>query len=215
MSNAVSDSLERCRQAFRLIVEGEEEEDYLVKASRYQPEEPMDPDPVDNVDASTRVDYPLLADLEDACGKCVANYQEGEIAVDTIEQASDPVVEKYFIQVTASDSSIVDRFISDLEYLLRGKFSFLVCGVKSEASKSVSGSREFSVREHKQVTAVIEASSTDSIGESKFTPYKQKRVRDRKPKQIKKAARFARPNKFIKRVFRRKWFAKRKFLLGK
>ena len=223
-TNAVSDSLERCRNAFHRILEsegnapgvepvggeqvGEEEEDFLEVAAR-NAEIEQDPDP-----AAGGGNEPNngQSDIENAFDECVRGYVEnGECADESafslvkVKRVEGSPVEKYTIELSASgDTGMIDKIVSDMERILGGKYEFVTTGVY--ASDSTDGVA---------TVANLEATATDNISESRcFRPFKQKRMRPRKPMQIRKAGKFVRNNKAMSRLFRRKYFAKRKLLFG-
>lgn len=205
MSNSVGDSLERCRNALRLVLEGEqEEEDYLVKASRYVPpsdgEAKMEPDPA--IDPIEQLDHPELSDLITALHKSIdASHRNGEVVVDDIEELVDDCPTFKITLSTTEDESDLSMIVSDAERMLDGKMRFV--SSKRQPSDGSATTVDYVVAFDGDVEE-----SVNRIG------FRQKHIRLRKPKQIRRAKRCIRDNKFMRKNFRRKYFAKRKLLIG-
>lgn len=215
MSNSVGDSLERCRNAFRVILEGErgedcgiyEEEDYLVKASRYgsssDGEAEMEPDPA--IDPVEQLDYPERSELITALHKSIElSEHSDEITIDEIEEQDGDTPTFRLVLSTTGDERDISLVVSDVEKMLDAKCKFLV-----------------SKRIHDRVngesisTVVYEVAFDDKVEESENgLGFHQKRIRSHKPKQIRQSKRCVRDNKFMRKHFRRKYFAKRKLLIG-
>lgn len=215
MSNSVGDSLERCRNAFRMILEGEsgvdcgidEEEDYLVKASQYVPssdgEAEMEPDPA--IDPVERLDYPERSDLITALHKSIElSEHPDEIMVEEIEEQDGDTPTFRLVLSTTGDERDISLVVSDVEKMLGSKCRFMV------------GKRIHDhVNDEKVNTVVYEVVFDDEVEESENgLGFHQKRIRLYKPKQIRQSKRCIRDNKFMRKNFRRKYFAKRKLLIG-
>jgi len=209
-SNSVSDSLEKCRQAFSRIVESqlpiEEEEDYLEKASKFVEEEPMDDDDAVFVDSNKQEDD-NLATISKAISDAVDTYAANGIAVkttDRFETEDDDGFHRYCFEFESSaDVDTITRFASDVEKMLGNGFEIVSMEeVSSEA-------------ENTSKVLISIAFTGEQVSESAgFKPFKQERKRQKKPIQIKKSAQFVRNNRLMRRLFRRKYFAKKKLLFG-
>ncbi len=217
MSNSVGDSLERCRNAFRLILEGEsgedcdvDTEDYLVKASRYVPtsnrpiDVEMEPDPA--IDAVEQLDYPERSELISALHTSIEMSEHpDEITVDGIEDVNGAETPTFKLSIsTTGDEDDMSIVVSDVEKMLEGKCNFIMIKMMCDRRDGESAT-----------TVVYRVEFKDDVSESECRiGFKQKRIRPRMPKQIRQSKRCIRNNKFMNRNFRRRYFAKRKLLVG-